>query len=38
MSDLVIRHDWTYEEADKIYHMPFLELLWQAQNIHRACF
>ncbi len=38
MPDLVIRHDWTYEEAQSIYHMPFLELLWQAQNIHRACF
>ncbi|MBI2792692.1 MAG: biotin synthase BioB [Gammaproteobacteria bacterium] len=38
MSELVIRHDWTYEEAQALYHLPFMELIWQAQNIHRACF
>ncbi|MBS0288998.1 MAG: biotin synthase BioB [Proteobacteria bacterium] len=38
MQNVVIRHNWTYEEAKTLYDTPFLELLWQAQTIHRACF
>ncbi len=31
-----IRTDWTREEAEKIYNMPFMDLLFQAQSVHRA--
>ena len=30
-----IRNDWTREEAEKIYNQPFMDLLFQAQSIHR---
>jgi len=38
MSDTLIRHDWTYEEIAQIYHQPFLDLLLQAQQLHRLHF
>jgi len=30
-----IRHDWSVEEILNIYNMPLLELVYQAQTIHR---
>jgi len=33
MSDL--RHDWTTEEIEKIYNLPFPELIFEAQTVHR---
>jgi biotin synthase len=33
MSD--IRHDWTTERVEALYHLPLTELLFQAQTIHR---
>ena len=33
MSDL--RHDWTTEEIEKIYNLPFPELVFEAQTVHR---
>jgi len=33
-----IRHDWTQEEAAEIYHLPFADLLFRAQQTHRAHF
>lgn len=33
MSDL--RHDWTAEEIEKIYNLPFPELVFEAQTVHR---
>ncbi len=30
-----IRHDWTVQEILDIYNMPLLELVYQAQTIHR---
>ncbi|MBN9289427.1 MAG: biotin synthase BioB [Gammaproteobacteria bacterium 39-13] len=38
MSAYVIRHDWSYEEAYALYHQPFMDLVWQSQQIHRAVF
>ncbi len=38
MSDVVIRHDWTYAQAHALYQQPFMELVWQAQTLHRAVF
>lgn len=30
-----VRHDWTREEIGEIYRMPFLDLLFRAQQVHR---
>ena len=32
---LSIRHDWTTEEIQTLLELPFMELLWQAQTVHR---
>lgn len=32
------RHDWTRAEADAIYNLPFADLIFQAQRVHRASF
>ena len=33
-----VKTDWSYQEALKIYNMPFNDLLYQAQTIHRENF
>ncbi|MFK7902856.1 MAG: biotin synthase BioB [Nitratireductor sp.] len=33
-----IRTDWTREEAEKLFHMPFNDLLFKAQTVHRENF
>ena len=33
MNDL--RHDWTAEEIEAIYNLPFPELMFEAQTVHR---
>ncbi len=33
-----IRHDWTREAAQRIYDLPFNELLFRAQCVHRSSF
>ncbi len=30
-----IRHDWTTEEVEEIYHLPLPELVFRAQTVHR---
>ena len=30
-----VRHDWTTDAVDRFYCLPFTELLYQAQSIHR---
>jgi biotin synthase len=30
-----VRHDWTFAEIDKIYRAPFIDLVFQAQLVHR---
>ncbi len=30
-----LRHDWTTEEIEKLLNSPFLELVYQAQTVHR---
>ncbi|MEC8215176.1 MAG: biotin synthase BioB [Cyanobacteriota bacterium] len=32
---LSIRHDWSIEEIQELLELPLMELLWQAQNVHR---
>jgi len=34
----VVRHDWTVDEIAKLYDMPFNDLLFKAQTIHRENF
>jgi biotin synthase len=31
-----IRHDWTLAEVEELFALPFLDLLFQAQRVHRA--
>ena len=33
-----IRHDWTREEVAALFDLPFPELLFRAQSIHREHF
>ncbi|WIY25576.1 biotin synthase BioB [Parasedimentitalea psychrophila] len=33
-----IRNDWTREQAEAIYNLPFMDLLFQAQTVHRQYF
>lgn len=35
---LTLRYDWTFAEAHQIYHQPFMDLLLQAQHLHRISF
>lgn len=33
-----VRHDWTREQADALYRLPFNDLLFRAQLVHRENF
>lgn len=33
-----LRHDWTREEALALYELPFMDLLFRAQTVHRTTF
>jgi biotin synthase len=33
-----VRHDWTRAEAQSIYDLPFMDLLFRAQTVHRETF
>ena len=33
-----IRHDWTLEEVNSLYNMPFNDLMFKAQTVHRTHF
>jgi biotin synthase len=37
-SNEAARHDWSRSEADKLYALPFADLMFQAQTIHRRNF
>ena len=32
------RHDWSLEEVEALFDTPFMELMWQAQQVHRQHF
>jgi len=34
----VVRNDWTVEEVEALFALPFMDLLFQAHTIHRAHF
>jgi len=38
MSDAVIRHDWSLSEIEALFALPFSDLLFRAQSIHREHF
>ncbi len=38
ITDAVIRHDWTKEQIARLFNQSFNDLLFQAQQIHRAYF
>jgi len=33
-----LRHDWSLEEVEKLFALPFNDLLFRAQTVHRAHF
>lgn len=33
-----LRHDWTVDEIGTLFDLPLMDLLFQAQSIHRQCF
>jgi biotin synthase len=33
---MTIRHDWTTDAVEALYHLPLTELLFRAQSVHRA--
>ncbi len=36
--DEVLRHDWGLEEVNALFNLPFSDLLYQAQTVHRQHF
>ena len=36
--DKLIRHDWTIDEIAALYDMPFNDLMFEAQTVHRKNF
>jgi biotin synthase len=38
MTNTTIRQNWTVPEVEAMYAMPFMDLLFQAQTVHRANF
>ena len=37
-NNATVRHNWTIEEVNQLFAMPFNDLLFQAQTIHRQHF
>jgi biotin synthase len=33
-----LRHDWKVAEVETLFNTPFMELMWQAQQVHRQHF
>src|SRR6185437_14090697 len=33
-----VRHDWTRDETERLYALPFADLMFQAQTVHRRNF
>ena len=38
MTATATRHDWTLQEARELFNLPFNDLLFRAQSIHREHF
>ena len=37
-ADQIIRHDWRAEEVEALYNLPFADLMYRAQTLHRENF
>jgi biotin synthase len=37
-ADATVRHDWTLDEIEALFALPFNDLLFRAQQVHRAHF
>ncbi len=37
-NDLTVRNDWTQTEIEALFALPFAELMYRAQTVHRAFF
>jgi biotin synthase len=35
--DYAVRHDWALAEVEALFALPFQDLIFQAQTVHRAC-
>ncbi|MBC7184126.1 MAG: biotin synthase, partial [Marinobacter sp.] len=38
MTATELRHDWTLQEARELFELPFNDLLFRAQGVHRQHF
>ncbi|MBT3024318.1 MAG: biotin synthase BioB [Candidatus Thiodiazotropha sp. (ex Lucina aurantia)] len=38
MTESILRHDWSLDEIEALFELPFNDLLFQAQSVHRANF
>lgn len=38
VADTVVRHDWSHKEVQALFELPFNDLLFKAQTIHRESF
>ncbi len=38
MNDMTIRHDWSLDEIEALFNLPFNDLMFQAQSVHRQYF
>jgi biotin synthase len=38
MSETILRHDWRQDEIEVLFDLPFMDLLYRAQGVHRAHF
>ncbi|MCB1879894.1 MAG: biotin synthase BioB [Chromatiaceae bacterium] len=38
MNDITLRHDWSRLEIEQLLALPFMELIYRAQSIHRSRF
>jgi len=34
---MIVRHDWSLDEVEGLFARPFIDLLLDAQSVHRAC-
>jgi biotin synthase len=38
MSETILRHDWRQDEIEALFGLPFMDLLYRAQGVHRSHF
>lgn len=38
LEPVAVRHDWQLHEVEALFGLPFSDLIFQAQTVHRSCF